>query len=163
MNKKILLQFSVCIFAGMTLLAGCSSQEEANLEADIAAINDIWSQYSSSVNAGDLDQWISLWTEDGVQMPPNESPVVGKDQIRVGMKGALDQFTFDIDITNAEVGVAGSWAFSRGTFTRTDTPKEGGQPVFFDGKYMSILERQADGSWKIHRDIFNSNVAPGGE
>jgi uncharacterized protein (TIGR02246 family) len=161
MNKKILLQFSVCIFAGMTLLAGCSSQEGANLEADTAAINDIWTEYASSLNDGDIDRWLSLWTEDGVQMPPNEPPVIGKDQIRVGMKGALDQFTFDIDITNAEVGVAGSWAFSRGTFTRTDTPKEGGQPVFFDGKYMSILERQADGSWKIHRDIFNSNVAPG--
>ena len=163
MHKKIVFQFLVCLFAGMTLLAGCSSQEGANLEADTAAINDIWSQYSSSLNDGNIDQWVSLWTEDGVQMPPNEPPVIGKDQIRVWMKGVFDRFTFDMDITNEEVGVAGDWAFSRGNYTATLTAKEGGQPVFFYGKYMTILARQADGSWKIHRDIFNSNVAPGGE
>jgi ketosteroid isomerase-like protein len=38
--------------------------------------------------------------------------------------------------------------------------QKGGRPISIDGKYMTILERQADGSWKIHRDIFNSNTAP---
>jgi len=163
MNRKILLQFSVCIFAGTTLLGGCSPQGGTNLEVDTAAINDIWSQYSSSVNDGDVDRWMSLWTEDGVRMPPNEPTIIGKDQIRVGMKRVFDQFTFDMDITNEEVGVAGDWAFSRGIYTFAQTPKEGGPPVFFDGKYMTILQRQADGSWKIHRDIFHFHVTPGGE
>ncbi len=36
--------------------------------------------------------------------------------------------------------------------------KEGGEAVTVDGKYMTILQRQPDGSWKIHRDIVNSNV-----
>ena len=163
MNKKSLLQFSVCIFTGITLLAGCSSQEGTNLEIDTAAINDIESQFSSCVNDGDVDRCMSLWTEDAVRMPPNEPTNIGKDQIRVAMKGVFDQFTLDLDSTNEEVEVAGDWAFSRGTYTVAQTPKEGGQPVFFDGKYITILQRQADGSWKIHRDIYNFNVAPGGE
>ncbi len=163
MNKKFLLQFKVCIFTGMTLLGGCSSQEEANLEADTAAINDIWVQSASSLNAGDIDRWVSFWTEDAVQMPPNEPPVIGKDQIRVWIKDVSDQFTFNMDITNEEVGVAGDWAFSRGIYTVTLTPKEGGQPVFIDGKYITIFARQPDGSWKRHRDIFNYDAAPGGE
>ena len=163
MNKKFLLQFAVYIFAGMTLVAGCSSQDEANLEADTAAIIDLNIQYRSSLNAGDLDQLMSLWTENGVSMPPNVPPVIGKDQIRVRVKGYFDKFTFDMDYTQAEVEVAGGWAFTRGTYTATLTPKEGGQPVFIDGKYIGILERQSDGSWILHRNIFNSNVAPGGE
>ncbi len=91
-------------------------------------------------------------------MPPGEPPVIGKDRIRARNKGVLDQFTFNIGISNEEVGVAGDWAFARGTYKATLTPKAGGEAVLVDGKYMTILQRQADGSWKIHRDIFNSNV-----
>ena len=163
MNKKILLQFSVGIFAGITLLVSCSSQEDANLEADTAAINDIWTMYASSLEAGDLSAWLSLWTENGVQMPPNEPPVIGKDQIQKQNAAAFDQFTFEMEITNEEIRVAGDWAFSRGTYTATFSPKNGAQPVLIDGKFMTILERQPDGSWKIHRDIFNSNVPLDGE
>jgi len=163
MNKKFLLQFAICIFAGMTLLAGCSSQDEENLEADTAAIIDFMKEYRSSQNVGDIDQFMSLWTEDGILMPPNGPAVIGKDQIRVRTIGRFDQFTFDLNGTEAEVEVAGGWAFTRGNYTITVTPKEGGQPAFIDGKYISILERQPDGSWKMHRGIFNSNVVPVGE
>ena len=163
MNKKIPLQFLVGIFAGTALLVGCSSREDANLEADTAAINDIWTMYASSLEAGDLSAWLSLWTENGVQMPPNEPPVIGKDQIQKKNKPAFDQFTFEMEITNEEIRVAGDLAFSRGTYTATFSPKNGDQPVLIDGKFMTILERQPDGSWKIHRDIFNSNVPLDGE
>jgi len=162
MKKTFLLQCSICILAGATLLlAGCSSQEEADLEAVTAEVNDIWTQYSSSLNSGDIDLWMSLWTDGGVQMPPGEPPVIGKDKIRARNKPFLDQFTFNMAITNEEVGVAGDWAFARGTYAATLTPKEGGEATNIDGKYMSILQRQLDGTWKIHRDIFNSNVPPG--
>ncbi|MCH7939879.1 MAG: nuclear transport factor 2 family protein [Candidatus Marinimicrobia bacterium] len=70
----------------------------------------------------------------------------------------MDQFTFNMGITNEEVRVAGDWAFARGTYTAILTPKAGGETIDIDGKYLTILERQVDGSWKIFRDCFNSNV-----
>jgi uncharacterized protein (TIGR02246 family) len=130
------------------------------MESVAAAVNDIWNQYASSLNSGDVDRWISLWTEDGVQMPPDTPPVIGRSQIRTTMKAILDCFVFDFAVTPQEVGTAGDWAFSRGIYKATLTPREGGNAVLVDGKYMSILQRQADGSWKIHRDIFNSNTPP---
>ena len=142
--------------------SGCNSKIETNVDDDIAAINDIWVSYSSSLNDGDIDAWLSLWTEDGVQMPPGEAPVVGMEQLRQRNGGALGLFTVEIDIDNQEVGVAGVLAFSRGVYTATFSPKDGSQPIPVDGKFMTILKRQSDGSWKIHRDIFNSSVAPGG-
>jgi uncharacterized protein (TIGR02246 family) len=153
------------VAAGLILLisTGCSSKTETNTDADVAAINEIWKSYSSSLNDGDIDSWLSLWTEDGVQMPPDEAPVVGKDQLRQRNGGALDLFVVDIEITNEEVEVDGSLAFSRGHYVATFSPKDGAQPIPVDGKFMTILKRQTDGSWKIHRDIFNSNVAPGGQ
>ena len=128
------------------------------METVVAAVNEIWNQYASSLNSGDVDRWISLWTEDGVQMPPGSPPVVGKEQIRTEMKATLDRFAFDFTVLTEEVRATGDWAFSRGLYKATLRPREGGTAILVDGKYMSILQRQADGSWRIHRDIFNSNV-----
>lgn len=138
---------------------GCAPQRDDAPPDVTDAVGDIWKEYSASLNGGDLERWLALWTEDGVQMPPDEPAVIGKDRIRARNKAVLDQFSFDIDTHNEEAGMAGDWAFARGTYKATLKPKRGGDPIPIDGKYMSILSRQPDGSWKIHRDIFNSNVA----
>src|SRR6266496_4701730 len=148
-----------CALTGVTLLlAACSPPQRSDAEPVTAAVNAISTRYSSALNAGDLDSWLSLWTDDGIQLPPGEPPVVGKDQIRARNQGLLDKFTVNLSSTSAEVGVAGDWAFDRGAYTATLTPKGGGRTIPIDGKYLTILKRQPDGSWKIHRDIFNSNV-----
>lgn len=144
--------------AGMILLAGCS-QEQRQASA-VTAAGAIWKEYTESLNSGDIERWLALWTEDGVQMPPDEAAIVGKDKIRARNEAVLDKFTFDIGITNQEVEAGGDWAYSRGTYRAKLLPKAGGRPIAIDGKYMTILARQPDGSWKIHRDIFNSNVPP---
>jgi uncharacterized protein (TIGR02246 family) len=154
----------LCILAGLMLLpAGCFAQEKADAKAVAAAVDEIWKQYASSFSSGDIERWLSLWTDDGVQMPPDSPPVVGKEQIRARNKAVLDRFTFDMSISNEEVTAAGDWAFSRGVYKATLTPKGGGKTILVDGKYMTILRRQPDGSWKIHRDIFNSNAPPNEE
>jgi uncharacterized protein (TIGR02246 family) len=125
-----------------------------------AAVENVWKEYAASLNAGDIDRWMALWTEDGVQLPPDEPPVVGKEKIRARNGAVLQMFRFEIGITNQEVSTAGDWAYSRGSYRATLTPRTGGAAIPVDGKYMTILARQPGGTWKIHRDIFNSNVAP---
>ena len=148
-------------FLALIGLLGCASKQAPDQAATTAAVNQIWKEYSASLNAGDMDRWVALWTDDGVQMPPDEPAVVGKEAVQARIQHGADQFTFNIGITNEEVHTAGDWGFARGTYRMSLTPKQGGKPIPIDGKYMTILTRQADGSWKIHRDIFNSNVAPG--
>ena len=140
--------------------AGCSREQQKMSAA--TAVDAIWKEYSESLNAGDLERWLDLWTEDGIQMPPDERAVSGIDSIRARNEDMLDRFTFDIGITNQEVETAGNWAYARGSYKARLMPKGGGRPVTIDGKYMTILARQPDGSWKIHRDIFNSNTPPPG-
>lgn len=126
-----------------------------------AAVKDIYSEYAASLSSGDLDRWISLWTDDGVQMPPGFPSRTGKQRIRAAVEATLDQFTFDMEIPpSEEVRVAGDWAFARGDYSATLTPSQGDDAIDIDGKYLTIFQKQADGSWKIHRDVFNSNVSP---
>ena len=150
----------ICVLP-LTLLVSCGSDKEPDIAADTGNINSIWTVYETSFESGDIDSWLALWTDDGIQMPPNEAPVAGIDRIRERNSAVLDQFSFDMDITNQEVGIGKDFAYSRGAYTANVSPKNGGEPISVDGKFMTILKRQSDGSWKIHRDIFNSNTAPG--
>jgi len=134
----------------------------ADLEAFRAAVQDTWDKYSAAMNTEDSDLWISLWDENGIQMPPNAPVVVGKPAIETGIRAshqALDFEKFTINLE--EVKVAGDWGFARGMYFLFATPKAGGETAFLDGKYLTIFKRQPDGCWKIFRDCFNSNVPPG--
>jgi uncharacterized protein (TIGR02246 family) len=142
----------------MLLLDGDSLRQRAEAKDVSASVNEIWNRYSSAYNSGDIDSWIALWADNGIQMPPGSPPVLGKEKIRERNKAVLDRFIFDLSITNGETGVANDWAFARGTYKATLTPRVGGERTHVDGKYLTIFQRQNDGSWKIYRDIFNSNV-----
>ena len=48
-------------------------------------------------------------------------------------------------------------AYMRGTFAMTLEP-EGAPAVSMAGKYVEILKKQADGTWRFAVDIFNSDA-----
>jgi len=136
--------------------------------------------HDAAVNAGDLEAYLANIAEDAVLMPPNEPPVVGKEATRAWHQALFGQFSLEETISSEEVVVAGDWGFDRGTYTITPTPKAVGeaaegtsieQPEIGreldyaqTGKYLWILRRQPDGSWKIARGMWSSNhPSPGAE
>ncbi len=64
--------------------------------------------------------------------------------------------TFDLYETD-EIEVAGDLTYERYTGRWTVTPKDGSDAVEQAFKGIHILRRQTDGSWKIARDIWNSD------
>ena len=133
------------------------------MEADITAIKEMLNRYALITNAGDWDRWISLWADDGVQMPPDDPARIGKEQIRAGMKPLFDQLNLDIVIHRIEdARIYGDLGFTRCIYTLKATPKAGGETidVMPEGKALTLYERQPDGSWKIVYDCFNSSTAP---
>ncbi len=132
-----------------------------SVEEDIAAIEEVLNQYAVSANAGDLELWLSLHADDVVKMPPDAPAIFGKEELGANFKPLFDNFTFEeMAIFDVEIQLAGDWVFSRCNFTATMAPKAGGEPLYMDAKDLCIFERQADGSWKISRDCYNSNVPP---
>ena len=166
--RQSVLALGVALVA-LTLLA-CAQQttpvaEEATaIEADVAAFEavvlDTWVTWSATVNAGDVDGWIALWDDDGVQMPPNAPAVHGKPAIRETASGVFLSVDFEeFTINNEEVQVFGDIRFALGNYSFV-TLKAEGDPVPYEGKYMTIFKRQPDGSWKVYRDCFNSSTPP---
>jgi len=112
--------------------------EADSIEADIAAVKEVLPQYAVAVNTGDFDLWISLWADDGVQMPPGAPARIGKEQIGEAVKPAFDKMNRDITIHIKEAKVYGDLGLTRCTYTLKMTPKAGGETITLpEGKALS--------------------------
>jgi uncharacterized protein (TIGR02246 family) len=152
----------IVFFLVVAFLAIGSCTKKVDIEADIEAIKSMTEKYDATINAGDLDSWMSLYADDAVRMPPNKPALFGKDSIRSMMQSFFENYTSDLKETTEEVIVAGNWAFARGTFIITLTPKAGGESIQDSGKWVAFVKRYPDGSWRIYRNIHNSNLPPSG-
>ena len=162
-SNWLLLTTILVITSAMLFFAFSYKMDVDSMGDDIAAIKEVLSQYAVGVNTGDFDLWISLWADDGVQMPPDTPARIGKEQIREAMKPGFDQMNLDITIHSIEEAkVYGDLGLTRCTYTLKVTPKAGGETIIAmpDGKALTLYGRQSDGSWKIIYDIFNSNAPP---
>ena len=135
-----------------------------SIEADIAAINELWNQYGIATTSGDLELYVSLWDDSGISMGPDAPPTIGIEQIRASMEGFFSVLNLEgIPIVVEEVEIAGDWAFTRVAFRISVTPKGEPEASPRSGKALSILKRQADGSWKLYIDCWRFDAPPPAE
>ena len=132
---------------------------KADVEADIAAIKELYNQATLACSTGDPELYLSIFTEDAVVMPPGFPAAMGKEELRPQIEGLFGLFDMGLPYTVEEVGVIGDWAFVRSSWQYSITPKEGGETTTSPGKQLDNLKRQPDGSWKIYIQCYNYNEA----
>ena len=135
--------------------------KETQLEADRHAIEALNQHDVKSALASDVDAIVSQWSDDFVVIPP-AGPIVrgrsanaaivekGKEQMK-----AFEPIEYVVQIE--ELTVSGDYAFEWGTFRGAARPLSGGSNVTYSGKLLRILQRQLDGSWKMHRTMTTSD------
>lgn len=123
--------------------------------ADQAAIRETMDQFTRSLLARDFESLARCYTEDAVLMPPNQPAVRGRTAIRDWMASfpRLSRFTASVE----EMDGRADLAYVRGTYRMTLHPEGAPEPIDNVGKYVEIRRRQADGSWLLAADIFNSD------
>jgi len=131
--------------------------EEATAAVDIALINSLRDEFIALYNASDAAGLAGLYTDDAVLMPPNQEAVTGDQAIESWFQTTFDQFTIEFTLASDEVEVVGDLAFDGGAYMIALTPQADGEPMEETGSYIVILRKQVDGSWKLVRDIWNSN------
>jgi len=141
--------------------AACAPK--VNDPADVQAIKDTGPAYDKFANAGDAASLASeFYAPDGIRMDPNQPASAGSAAIRATLEKAYAQATDNVRDVVDDVRVAGGFAVAKGTFEGTSTPKAGGAAAPVKGKFVTLYERQANGSWKAVWDIYNSDLpAPG--
>lgn len=93
-------------------------------------------------------------------LAPDQPAVVGKEAVREYYRAFYGAFTIEMRHEPVETHAVGDLVVNRGDGHGTVTPKAGGQPMPFNNKYLMVFRRQADGSLKVWRAAFNSNVPP---
>jgi uncharacterized protein (TIGR02246 family) len=153
---------SLCIIAllSMTFLAcqpASAPEQKASAPPDPAPVNAVRDQYMSMYNSGDVSGIGDLYTDDAVVMNNNQEAMKGKQAIQQAAEAMVQMFTVNIAITPADTQIVGDLAYEYGSYELSMTPKAGGNAVQNGGNYLVILKHGADGSWKLTREIGNSN------
>ena len=132
-----------------------ASAAEAVRAADIA-----WAKAFSSK---DLAGAVGFVDSTGSILPPNAPIVTGAAAVRAMFEGyyALPDLSGAWQPTQVEAAHSGDLAYSTGTY-ELSFKDPSGKPVTDRGKYATIWRKQADGSFKVVLDIFNSDSPPPG-
>ncbi len=155
-----------CFAAALLILTACAPapaptpapEPENTTEADVAAINGMVDQWLEAWHAGDAATLNSLYADDAVRMLPDSSNLTGREAILGRQQAGAEEYEErQQTVSKDDLRVSGDLAFLSGDWSVVQTPV-GGEARSLNGKYIWLLGRQDDGSWKIVRHIHN--VAP---
>ncbi|MEX0692135.1 MAG: nuclear transport factor 2 family protein [Gemmatimonadales bacterium] len=135
------------------VVVACQPSAAPLTEADHAAIREVHVRFTRYALAGQADSLGLLYTEDAVVMPPNMPAATGRAAI-VEFNRTFPPVS-SVELTIDDVSGYGDLAYVRGTYRVTIAVE--GSPVD-TGKYIEIRRRQADGTWLMAVDMFNSNL-----
>jgi len=152
MDKRIVLMMAIMVCLEFSV--GCQRQTRLS-KADRTAIHRAQENDVKLTNAQDWKGDLSLYAEDAILMPPNEAAVQGKTHIQDWMQAFPPISNFQEQ--SLEIEGQGNLAYDRGTYSMTVAHVEAAS-TDDRGKYLTIWRKQGDGSWKISRAIFNSDL-----
>ena len=112
-----------------------------------------------AMTANDAAALAQLVTSDVILMPPHQPPVTGREGVVDWFSDVVKQArTVAVAVPQREVIVSGDVAIERGTFTWKVAPTASPSQIEDRGNFLAIWRRQADGSWKVERQIWNSTL-----
>lgn len=123
-------------------------------DGDIQNIRDLSDQFAKNIVARDYEGLANLYTEDAVFMPPGPA-ATGRSAIRKWMEAFPPASKFELQID--DIDGQGDLAYVRGHFHMVMNPEGAPEPVEDHGKYVEVRRKQANGSWLMSVDTFNSN------
>ena len=125
---------------------------------DQAAIRRVDEEWAKAATAGDGEAIAALYTSDATLLPPGE-PIVKGEATKKYWVDFGSGFAGPTELNTTSVEGSGDLAVAIGNYRMALTPKKAGakQLPVDEGKYIEVLKRQDDGSWKIHHDIWNQN------
>ena len=110
-------------------------------------------------NRGDAAAVAAMYDTAGVVLAPNAPPMRGRQNIEALWAGARQQGFKTLNLQVNSVELIGDHAIELGSYTLVVQPP--GQAEATDrGKYIVVWKRQADGTWKLYRDAFNTSMPP---
>jgi ketosteroid isomerase-like protein len=155
---RILISGFLMIFITW-VMTSCQPNKSSVTETDIAAIrewNDKGLTMVKELNKDNAEAFVKYtYAEDAIAFPPNAKSLKGQQALIELYQNYPVMSDFNQEIE--EIEVFGDWAYLRLNWSINMNQPE--PDIYKDsGIIFVILRKQEDKSWKIWREIFNSDV-----
>jgi len=157
--KKVSIKSASLVLFFMFMASTAFSQTSAEYKTKIEALNK---EMVKNMLAGNTEKLLSIYTEDAISLPSYEPIHVGLPAIK---KASEDMAKSGVKFTSFEptivkVFVNGDLISEIGTYKITMSMPGMDQPMDDHGKYLTLWEKQKDGSLKVKVETWNSDVNP---
>lgn len=138
-------------------LAGCAAPPPAGVPADLqAAIEGFY----AAVEAGDVEARLALFDDDILMMPNHWTMMRGKEALAAALRADTGSVFRLRGRQVVDIDADGDLAYTVNSYHYTYHPA-GSEPRWHKTKNVHIWKRDAAGRWKLHVDIWNSDVPMG--
>jgi len=143
----------------------CSEPEEPviakqdQIESDIKVLNNQLDEIELLCKNLIVDNYISFFHENAVILPPGQAPIKGIEEIREFYSVFEEVFipSFDLVYSERKFKVEDSLAVRRYEGYAEIPLQDGNDTLISNNKYIDLLTKQSDGSWKIIWHMWNEN------
>ena len=145
---------ALTIFAAL-IAATARAGDEAGRAALLKADRD----FAAAAQVRGVEAWVENWAPNGVH-PDGPGVAVGKDGIRkqMGPQYATSGFKLEWTVSRAEISKGGNVGTTWGRYKATRL--KDGKTVVSTGDYVTVWEKQDDGSWKVVYDTGDRDPEP---
>ena len=149
---------SICTLLLSLSLTACKDKTP-DTTADAQAIKDGEATWVKDWQAKDPDKIVSHYSQDAVLMIAGTPAMKGTDAIKSGLGPMLKDPHMSLTFSPTAVVIAkgDDLAYTQGVYTMTYTEPKTGLTLIEKGKYVTIYQKQADGTWKAVEDIDNAD------
>ena len=152
------------LFACLGLLAltgACTSTVPDTREADVKAVKNVEAAWVKDIATKDVDKFARYYSDDASLLMPNAPTISGRENIRAALKPLLadPNFALTFQATRAEASKGGDFVYTVGTYSMTMSRPADKTVATDQGKYLTVFQKQSDGSWKAVADMINSNMS----
>jgi len=121
-----------------------------SLRASLMNADKAWND--ASLKKGYAHSRVDFAADEGIELEPNEMPLVGKQAMNDYAAGHPDTAqTSQWMATKAEVAASGDLGYTYGAYSLKMKTKRGTDTTEY-GTYVTVWKKQSDGSWKFVAD-----------
>ena len=144
----------------LTLTAACTTTGPDTREADIKAVKGVEAAWVADIATKDVDKFASYYSDDASLLLPNAPIINGRENVKAALKPMLadPNFALTFQATRAEASKGGDFVYTVGTYAMTLSRPSDKTAVTDKGKYLTVFEKQQDGSWKAVADMISSDM-----
>jgi ketosteroid isomerase-like protein len=114
-------------------------------------------EYNDALNASSTDVVMSLYTKDGVFMPPYSFSAIGSDAVREAYDAVFAALRLTVKFNIAEiVEISPEWAFARTNSAGTTLNHATGKTSVEGNQELFIFKKNSGGKFKIARYSFST-------